>query len=160
MYIHANKGHIYPKTQILIGTLRIKPHEDEIRKALHTLVQRAKDPSLQTPAPTEDAQQPSTPTPDRPKRFETPPITQRADASSNKVAISIRLDADIVAHLRKSGRGWQTRLNRQLREALSGGGQSVLEQPAYDPEKDNRADHGDDERTPERGRGIHADLAE
>ena len=43
-----------------------------------------------------------------------------------KVAISARLDADVVAALRASGRGWQTGMNRMLREALgldkAGGG--------------------------------------
>lgn len=35
-----------------------------------------------------------------------------------KVAISARLDADVVAALRAGGRGWQTGMNRMLREAL------------------------------------------
>lgn len=35
-----------------------------------------------------------------------------------KLAISIRLDRDIVERFRAQGRGWQTRLNAFLREAL------------------------------------------
>ena len=33
-----------------------------------------------------------------------------------KEQITIRLDADIAAHFRGTGRGWQTRLNAALRE--------------------------------------------
>ena len=32
-----------------------------------------------------------------------------------KVAVSIRLDADLIEHFRSSGRGWQTRINAILR---------------------------------------------
>ena len=35
-----------------------------------------------------------------------------------KEQITIRLDADIVAHFRNEGRGWQTRLNAALRRAV------------------------------------------
>ena len=45
--------------------------------------------------------------------------TRGKQKSPTKVAISIRLDADIVRHLQASGAGWQTRLNRFLREALA-----------------------------------------
>ncbi len=37
-----------------------------------------------------------------------------------KVPVYIRLDADIVAHFRESGRGWQTKLNEVLRKAVIG----------------------------------------
>ena len=37
-----------------------------------------------------------------------------------KQHIGIRLDADIVAHFRAGGRGWQTRLNDTLRQAVFG----------------------------------------
>ena len=37
-----------------------------------------------------------------------------------KERISIRLDADITAHFRVGGRGWQTRLNDTLRRAVVG----------------------------------------
>ncbi len=39
----------------------------------------------------------------------------KADA---KVAIKLRLDPDVVAALRASGRGWQTRVNDLLRERV------------------------------------------
>jgi len=32
-----------------------------------------------------------------------------------KVPVSVRLDADVLEHLRSTGRGWQTRLNAVLR---------------------------------------------
>ena len=42
-----------------------------------------------------------------------------------KKQITLRLDAEIVAHYRKTGRGWQTRINEALRKAagLSEAGQ-------------------------------------
>ncbi len=36
----------------------------------------------------------------------------------SKETVHISLDADIVASLRKSGKGWQTRLNELLRTAM------------------------------------------
>ena len=36
-----------------------------------------------------------------------------------KVALSLRLDADVVAAFRATGPGWQTRINDALRDALS-----------------------------------------
>ena len=37
-----------------------------------------------------------------------------------KERVTLRLDADIVAHLRSSGPGWQTRLNETLRQTVFG----------------------------------------
>lgn len=37
-----------------------------------------------------------------------------------KVAVHLRLDADVVEHLRAGGKGWQTRLNAMLRKMLIG----------------------------------------
>ena len=37
-----------------------------------------------------------------------------------KERLNIRLDADLVAHFRAMGRGWQTRLNEALRKAVFG----------------------------------------
>lgn len=42
----------------------------------------------------------------------------RPPSDNPKVAVSIRLDADLVEHLKEGGRGWQTRANDKLREAL------------------------------------------
>ncbi|MYD35592.1 MAG: BrnA antitoxin family protein [Dehalococcoidia bacterium] len=36
-----------------------------------------------------------------------------------KEKVTMRLDADIVAHFRESGKGWQTRLNDALRQVIS-----------------------------------------
>ena len=35
-----------------------------------------------------------------------------------KKAITIRLDPDVLEHFRATGRGWQTRINSILREAM------------------------------------------
>src|ERR1700752_4994528 len=48
-----------------------------------------------------------------------------------KQQLTVRLDADVVAWLRRQGKGYQTRLNRVLREAMiqdigQGGGPAVL----------------------------------
>ena len=37
-----------------------------------------------------------------------------------KEKVTVRLDADIVAHFRSTGRGWQTRLNDALRKSVIG----------------------------------------
>lgn len=46
------------------------------------------------------------------------PRVRGPQKSPTKQAVSIRLDADLVEELRRSGRGWQTRLNEMLRRAL------------------------------------------
>ena len=43
----------------------------------------------------------------------------RPFSSNPKTAISVRLDSDVVAALKAGGKGWQTRLNATLREALN-----------------------------------------
>jgi uncharacterized protein (DUF4415 family) len=42
----------------------------------------------------------------------------RPKAPVTKISTTIRLDADVLEALRATGRGWQTRLNRVLREWL------------------------------------------
>lgn len=37
---------------------------------------------------------------------------------ANKEQVTIRLDRDVLAHLKKDGTGWQTRLNAALRRQL------------------------------------------
>lgn len=44
--------------------------------------------------------------------------TVKADA---KVSTTIRMDPDLLASLKASGRGWQTRVNEVLREAVRRG---------------------------------------
>ncbi len=46
--------------------------------------------------------------------------TRGKQKAPTKEQITIRLDADITAHLRKEGPGWQTRLNDTLRQAIFG----------------------------------------
>nr|WP_255495731.1 BrnA antitoxin family protein [Sinimarinibacterium sp. NLF-5-8] len=40
-------------------------------------------------------------------------------AGSEKVSTTIRLDADVLAALRATGAGWQTRVNKILRERFA-----------------------------------------
>lgn len=42
----------------------------------------------------------------------------RPRSESPKVAVSIRLDQDIVAYFKASGSGWQSRVNAELRKAV------------------------------------------
>ena len=55
----------------------------------------------------------------------TPHIVERAtrrrgkQRAPTKERITIRLDADIAAHFRATGPGWQTRLNDTLRHAIA-----------------------------------------
>ena len=46
--------------------------------------------------------------------------TRGKQRAPTKKHISIRLDADLVAHFREGGPGWQTRLNDALRRAVYG----------------------------------------
>lgn len=41
----------------------------------------------------------------------------RPKSKSPKRPVSLRLDPDVVAHFRRSGRGWQSRINAALRKA-------------------------------------------
>jgi uncharacterized protein (DUF4415 family) len=41
----------------------------------------------------------------------------RPKSKAPKRAVSLRLDDDVVAHFRRSGRGWQSRINAALRKA-------------------------------------------
>ena len=44
--------------------------------------------------------------------------TRGKQKAPTKVFVGIRLDADIVAHFRNGGKGWQTRLNEALRQVI------------------------------------------
>jgi uncharacterized protein (DUF4415 family) len=45
------------------------------------------------------------------------PVRGRPRLEHPKAAIKLRIDADIVTYFRKTGRGWQTRINDTLRKA-------------------------------------------
>lgn len=45
----------------------------------------------------------------------------RPKAAAPKAHVNIRIDEDIIAVFRKSGKGWQTRLNSLLRDAVERG---------------------------------------
>ncbi len=46
--------------------------------------------------------------------------TRGKQRTPTKERVSIRLDADVAAHFRAGGPGWQTRLNAALRRAVFG----------------------------------------
>jgi uncharacterized protein (DUF4415 family) len=46
------------------------------------------------------------------------PRTREALERQGKIAISIRLDQDVIDHFRRGGPGWQTRMNQTLRQAI------------------------------------------
>jgi uncharacterized protein (DUF4415 family) len=41
----------------------------------------------------------------------------RPKSYTRKEPVSLRLDPDVIAHFRRSGRGWQSRINAVLRKA-------------------------------------------
>ena len=41
----------------------------------------------------------------------------RPPKAAPKNAVSLRLDPDVIAHFRRGGRGWQSRINAALRKA-------------------------------------------
>jgi len=47
----------------------------------------------------------------------------RPTSKTRKQPVSLRLDPDIVAHFRRTGRGWQSRINAVLRKAAKLTGQ-------------------------------------
>ena len=53
--------------------------------------------------------------------------TRGKQKSPTKEQVHIRLDVDIVEHFRSGGRGWQSRLNETLREAVFGHGGDALQ---------------------------------
>jgi uncharacterized protein (DUF4415 family) len=42
-----------------------------------------------------------------------------AEVGAAKQPVSLRLDADVIAHFRRTGRGWQSRINRVPRKAAN-----------------------------------------
>ena len=44
----------------------------------------------------------------------------RPSGTAKKQAISIRIDRDVLAHFRKTGSGWQARINDTLRRSMAG----------------------------------------
>ena len=53
----------------------------------------------------------------------------RPKAPTTKELVKIRLDADVVAALRESGEGWQTRINDILRASLALAGRLAARPP-------------------------------
>lgn len=48
----------------------------------------------------------------------TKPRLGRPRLAQPKVSTTLRLDADVLAHFRAQGDGWQTRINATLRKAI------------------------------------------
>ena len=44
--------------------------------------------------------------------------TRGKQRAPTKTQITLRLDSDLVLHFRETGKGWQTRMNDTLREAV------------------------------------------
>ena len=55
--------------------------------------------------------------------------TRGKQKAPTKEQIHIRMDEDIVEHLKRGSRGWQTRLNETLRQAVFGQGGDALQVP-------------------------------
>ena len=45
----------------------------------------------------------------------------RPKSAAPKIEVKIRLDANVVEHLRETGKGWQTRVNAELAKAVKQG---------------------------------------
>lgn len=45
----------------------------------------------------------------------------RPPVAVKRPTLNMRVDADVMEHLRHSGKGWQTRVNKVLREAVEKG---------------------------------------
>ena len=45
----------------------------------------------------------------------------RPRSEAPKIEVKIRLDANVVEHLRETGKGWQTRVNAELAKAVKQG---------------------------------------
>ncbi len=58
-------------------------------------------------------------TPEWRRVFDAAPVTRgRPKGAQTKVSTTIRLDADIVAHFKTGGPGWQSRINDALRSKI------------------------------------------
>ena len=49
------------------------------------------------------------------------PARGRPAVTNKRIMLSMRVDADIMAHLRASGKGWQTKVHALLRKAVDTG---------------------------------------
>ena len=49
------------------------------------------------------------------------PARGRPVAAVKRPMLSMRVDPDVLAHLRASGKGWQTKINALLRQAIEQG---------------------------------------
>lgn len=61
--------------------------------------------------------------------------TRGKQKAPTKEAVSIRLDQDVLAHYRASGRGWQSRINETLRQYIVGEKPEETEEPGSEPKQ-------------------------
>ena len=54
------------------------------------------------------------------KHFKSYTKVRGLQKSSTKVAVSIRIDADVIEAFRAKGKGWQTQVNNILRKSVLG----------------------------------------
>ena len=52
------------------------------------------------------------------------PLSNRSSTGPRGEPVSVNIDADIAGHFRKSGAGWERRLNQALRQTLFGNGEA------------------------------------
>ncbi len=86
----------------------------EIREAMARLLVAARKTAPESATPASPS--PPPPPPEVPVELSVP-APERAE-TGRKVPVSIRLDADLLAALRATGRGWQSRANAMLRAAM------------------------------------------
>ena len=55
------------------------------------------------------------------KHYESYKKSRGLQKAPTKVAISIRLDSDVIDAFRAKGKGWQTQINNILRDSVLGG---------------------------------------
>ena len=61
--------------------------------------------------------------------------TRGKQKAPTKEAVSIRLDKDVLAHYRASGRGWQSRINETLRKYSVDPKPEAPEEPGAEPQR-------------------------
>ena len=85
----------------------------------------AKSKKRTVPAFVDPDDAPDLSTPKWKAKFDAAPLKRgRPKSETPKVSTTLRLDADVLAHFRKQGSGWQTRINSTLRSAIKRGAKS------------------------------------
>ena len=81
---------------------------------------KSKEPTRRAFVDPDDA--PDLSTPEWRAKFAAAPVGRgRPKSEKPKVSTTLRLDADVLEHFRRSGAGWQTRINLALRSVVKRG---------------------------------------